>query len=282
MKRFISVFAVLAILLASFSACDKGEGVPFVTTKSQTTTAVNTVTVTFPEGFTVPDIAKRLEEKGVCSAESFIAACKMPREGIQIDNADERVFLLEGYLFPDTYEFYLDSDAESVISKFIENFNVKIDDEIKTKAAELGYSIDEILNLAATIQKECDKDIGECANVSSVFHNRMNSSEFSMLQSDVNRRYITKSCAEYLGYRDGAEFEQQDESVQRYLELYDTYKCKGLPAGPVCNPGIKAIRAAVNPAETDYFYFLSDPDGNFYYAHTYSKHKENGRKAGIM
>lgn len=283
MKRFISIFIIVSLLLLTFSACDSGEGVPFITTKSPTTAPVNTVMVTFPEGFTVHDIAHRLEEKGVCSAEEFIIACKTPYDGIQIDNPDERVILLEGYIFPDTYEFYLNSEPQAVIKRFIDNYNEMINDEIKAQIKKTGYTVDEILTLASIIQKECDEDIAECANVSSVFNNRLKDPSFPYLQSDPTSYYIKDNLGEYLGYNKGLPIEEQNEDVQKYYNLYNTYYCTGLPAGPICNPGMKAIRAALNPADTDYVYFLTDAScKNFYYASTLEQHQENGRKAGIF
>lgn len=267
----------------TFSACDSGEGVPFITTKSPTTEPVNTVMVTFPEGFTVMDMAHRLEEKGVCSAEGFISACKNPYEGIELDNADERIFSLEGYLFPDTYEFYLNSEPQAVVKRFIDNYNEIINDEIKAQIKKTGYTVDEILTLASIIQKECDEDIAECANVSSVFNNRLKDPSFPYLQSDPTAYYIKDNLGEYLGYNKDLPIEEQNEDVQKYYNLYNTYYCTGLPAGPICNPGMKAIRAALNPADTDYVYFLTDAScKNFYYASTLEQHQENGRKAGIF
>ena len=283
MKRILSVFIILSILMLTFSACDAGEGVPFVTTKSSTTTAVNTVTVTFPEGFTVTQIAERLEENGVCSAEDFLTACNTPQEGIEIPNPEERVFLLEGYVFADTYEFYLDCDANTVLQKFIDNFNVKIDSEIKSQAEAMGFTVDEILTLASMIQKECDEDITECANVSSVFHNRLKRSDFSQLQSDPTTFYIKDVLGERLGYISGEDLEKQNEDVQKYMNLYSTYYCQGLPAGPICSPSMKAIRAALEPADTDYVFFLTDATGkDFYYASTIAEHNANGVKAGLF
>ena len=283
MKRVISLILIILMLVLTFCSCDSGEGVPFVTTKSQTTLPDNTVTVTFPEGLSIVRIADKLEKNGVCSAAEFISACNTPQEGIEIDNADDRVFLLEGYIFPDTYEFYLDSDVESVIGKFIENYKTKITDEIKAQAEAMGFTVDELLTLASIIQKECDEDISECANVSSVFHNRLKRSDFPMLQSDPTTFYITDVLGEYLGYVKGQNLTNQNERIQNYMNFYSTYYCNGLPAGPICNPGMKAIRAALNPADTDYVFFLTDESGkDFYYASTIEQHNENGRKAGLM
>ncbi len=283
MKKII--FAVISIILTALTltACDVGGGVPFLTTKSNTTAAPNTVTVTFPEGFTVTDIAERLAQSGVCSETEFLELCNQPYEGIEIDNPDERIYLLEGYVFADTYEFYLNSDPKAVLKKFIDNFNNKITPEIKAKAEALGYTMDEMLTLASIIQKECDRDIAECANVSSVFHNRLKSPSFPRLQSDVTTFYITQKLGERLGYQNGIELEKQNEEIQKYMSLYSTYYCKGLPAGPICNPSMKAINAALNPAETDYVYFLTDATGeNFYYATTLAEHQKNGKTAGLF
>ena len=249
----------------------------------ETTTAPNTVKITFPEGMTVIDIAERLEQNGVCTAEDFLAVCNEPYTGIEISNPEERVFLLEGYVFPDTYEFYKNSNAKSALDKFIKNFNQKITPEMKSKAAELGFTLDEIITLASIIQKECDKDIAECANVSSVFHNRLKSPSFPKLQSDVTTFYIKNSLGEYLGYNPEKDFDEQNDNVKKYMELYSTYYCNGLPAGPICNPGVKAINAALNPADTDYVYFLTDPSGEtFYYASTLTQHQKNGKEAGLF
>lgn len=283
MKKTFSAIICCILVMLTFSACDAGEGVPFLTTKNSTTTVKNTVTVTFPEGFTVVDIAKRLAENNVCSETEFLEICNQPYEGIEIDNADERIYLLEGYIFPDTYEFYFNSDPKTVLDKFIDNYNKKVTTEIKAKAQALGYTIDEMLTLASIIQKECDKDIAECAAVSSVFHNRLKSPSFPLLQSDVTTFYITQKLGEQLGYQKDVRLDNQNDTVKKYMDLYSTYYCRGLPTGPICNPGRKAIEAAVNPADTDYYYFLTDPTGeDFYYASTLSQHQKNGRDAGLF
>lgn len=283
MKKLVSILFVLILLVLTFSACDGGEGIPFITTQSPTTAPDNTVMVTFPEGFTVMDIAKRLEEKGVCSADAFIEECKTNGGSADVKNPDERVFAAEGYLFPDTYEFYLDSKPHEVIERFKENYNAMINNELKAEIKAKGYDVDEIIILASIIQKECDEDIAECSNVSSVFHNRLKSPSFPYLQSDPTSFYIRENLGEYLGYNKDLELEEQTEEVQKYFNLYSTYYCNGLPAGPICNPGMKAIRAAINPADTDYVYFLTDATcKNFYYASTLEQHQENGRLAGLF
>ncbi|MCQ2485432.1 MAG: endolytic transglycosylase MltG [Clostridia bacterium] len=276
MKRVISCLIILATVTLMLSSCQRPQdgGIPFITTKNHTTTTANPniVRVTFPEGFTVLQIAERLEENEVCPADEFITACNTPYDGIDIPNPEDRIILLEGYIFADTYEFYKNSDANTVLKKFITNHNNRITDEMKSRAAELGYTMDEILTLASIIQKECDEDITECANVSAVFHNRLNSPRFSMLQSDVTTFYIKNFMGDYLGgYQKGTELKNQNEKIQKYMNLYSTYYCKGLPAGPICNPSIKAITAALYPAQdSENYYFFTDKDFNYYYFKNYS------------
>lgn len=281
MKNKIKITALLCVVIivvVSVVSCDNRPDIPFVSTRpAQTQTNPNVVTVTFPEGYTVMQIAELLAQKGVCSKTEFLEACSKPVDGIKIGNADERVFLLEGYVFPDTYEFYKDSTADEVLARFIENFNGKFTEDMKKRAEELGYTVDEILTLASIIQKECDEDISECANVASVFHNRLNNSRNAYLGSDVTYFYL-KNMADYLG---GADSEKFDGFLKNYY-TYSGYR-KGLPSGPICNPGIKAITATLYPADTDYLYFLTDETcKNFYYAKTFEEHQANGKKAGIM
>lgn len=286
MKKIKRLFAFLMCITMIFclSSCKVGDGIPFLTTKSKTTLPDNTVTVTFPEGYTIVQIAAKLEQSKVCSAQAFLEACKKPVAGIDIDNADKKVFLLEGYIFPDTYEFYLESDAQSVVDRFIENYKSKITDDMKTRAKSMGYTMDQIITLASVIQKECDADIAECANVSSVFHNRLKDpASFPKLESDVTTFYISQNLKDVLGYRDDVALDGQNDEVKKYMELYSTYYCSGLPVGAICNPGMKAINAALHPADTNYVFFLTDESGeHFYYASTIEEHNANGVKAGLF
>ncbi len=295
----VALSIVIGAVVFLFTVKDKpwfkeivGGGIPFVNTQNylsdENGNNPNIVKVTFPEGFTVLQIAERLEENGVCKKDDFLKVCDEPYDGIEVSNPDERIFLLEGYVFPDTYEFYKNSDPKAVLGKFIDNYNRKITPEMIEKAEALGMTMDEVLTLASIIQKECDCDIAECANVSSVFHNRLNNPSFPKLESDVTTFYIKYVLADFLGYKQDAEgkplpLTQQSDEIKHYIDIYSTYYCTGLPVGPICNPGIKSINAALNPSETDYYYFLTDPSGvDFYYAETIAQHQENGRKAGIF
>ncbi len=285
-KSKIAIISIAILLLAifvtvfSFKDKIKSEIKDFLIDKTVITTTTqvpNTVRITFPEGYTIYQIGELLEINGVCSQDEFYNAANTPVDGITIENANDRAFLLEGYIFPDTYEFYLNDSAQNVVNRFIENYKEKITPEMEAKANSLGYTIDEILTLASIIQKECDFDISECQTVSSVFHNRLNASKNGYLGSDVTYFYL-KNMADYLG---GSDSENFDRLLLNYY-TYSPYR-KGLPVGAICNPGMKAITAALSPADTDYYYFLTDADGeDFYYAETYEQHLQNGKEAGIM
>ena len=232
----------------------------------------DTVTVTFPEGYTVVEIAEKLEENGVCTAKDFLDKINNPSDetlnSLGITNKAERIFVLEGYIFPDTYEFYSGENVDSVIGRFIDNFNSKITEDDKKRAAELGYTMDEIITIASVIQEEAGSD-AQNGKVSSVLHNRLNTN--TPLQCDVTYHYIHETCIDYLEY-----------GVTTIIENnYDTYKCPALPKGPITNPGYASIQAALYPEDTDYLYFVTDPDWNYYYAVTWDEHVANCRIAGI-
>lgn len=269
MKKTITL--ILAVLIAlSLSACKKSN--PTITADEPTTS--HTVRLTFPEGSTVSQIADILDENGVCSAAEFMAAANDPAslEGFsfEITNPEERAILLEGYVFPDTYEFYRNESARSALKRFLKNTQAKLDESVYARCEELGYTVDEILTLASIIQEEAG-DPAEMGRVSSVIHNRLESSAFPRLQCDVATFYLRDYVKPYV----------TDERYNELVDLYNTYNCEGLPAGPITNVGTDAINAALYPEDTDYYYFITDSEGRYIYAETFSQHKENCRKAGL-
>lgn len=277
MKKTVSLISLLLVFIL-LSGCGQARLQQSRSTTEPETTLSPTVTVTFPEGFTAVQIAKRLEENGVCAAADFIAQLNAPgdlTEGYpflaEVNNPDERPFLLEGYIFPDTYEFYRGENAQSVLNRFLKNTANKLTDEYALRAEQLGYTLDEVIALASIIQKEAGMK-EQMGKVSSVLHNRIESPSYGKLQCDVTINYIN----DYV-----ADSEYLQDSTTDYSALYNTYKCSGLPAGAICNPGIDAIEAALYPEKTDYFFFVTDKDDNYYYASTYEEHKENCRACGI-
>lgn len=237
--------------------------------------AENVISVSIPEGYNVVDIANTLEESGVCAAEDFLNEAKSADNYVAdypflegLSDSDLRFFQLEGYLYPDTYEFYLSAEPSTVIRKFLDNFAVKFDEEMQEKAVDLGKSVDEILILASIIQAEAPKD--EMGMVSSVYWNRLNHyDEFKRMQSDPTRGYSRDVLA------------SQGASAET-VEAYNTYVGFGLPPGAIGNPGMDAMEAALNPKDSNYYYFCTNlSTGEFFYASDYNTHQRNLAQAGL-
>lgn len=229
----------------------------------------DTVRIVIPEGFTVTQIAERLEANKVCKKADFL---KMVNEYdfsyyplvSKIDNVSKRAFKLEGYLFPNTYEFYRYMKPQDAIGILLRGAEANIGDKYKYS----GMSTDDIITLASIIEDEAGKK-SEMAKVSFVFHNRLKSG--MKLQADATIFFVEDSIKPNI-----------TGDKNRYNELYNTYKTKALPVGPIGNPGKNALNAAVNPADTDYFYFVTDKNGKYYYAVTFEEHLANCEKAGVF
>jgi UPF0755 protein len=281
MKRLLIVLCLICtLLLCACSKEDIKEEIKEIVSDATTTTAIPTATVTFPEGFTAVQIAEKLEKKGVCSAEAFLAlvtddeylSTLTYRFVKGIESPSDRPFNLEGYIFPDTYEFYKGESAERALKRFLDNTEAKLTDEFYTRAEELGYTMDEIIALAAIVQEEATT-VEEMGKVSSVVHNRIVSPGYGKIQCDVTIHYIND-------YVTDSPYIAGD--TEKYKELYNTYKCVGLPEGAITNPGLDAIKSALYPEDTDYFFFVTDEDWNYYYAETYEEHRKNCAAVGLV
>jgi len=239
---------------------------------------VDTIKITFPEGTNALEMANLFEKNGVCSAKDILAIVNSNQFDNSFDivksitNAKDRYYKLEGYLFPDTYEFYKDEDPKQAIQKLVSNCNKKLTNDIRNKAAAQNMTIDQLMTLASMIQAEAaNKD--DMYQVSSVFHNRLASGG----EGDLLR--LRSDPTTYYPYRTKAAVPSNIRET--YKSKYDTYTIKGLPAGPICNPGAEAIDAALNPADTNYYYFCHDAKGKAYYAKTNAQHEANLKKAGL-
>lgn len=228
-----------------------------------------TVMLTFPEGKSLMDIAKMLEEADVCTVEGFVKAVNEGEYDYKLIRAipeDERFYKLEGYIFPDTYEFYIHENPKSVVNRFVKNAQDRISSSLRKRAEEMDMTMDEVITLASIIQKEAS-DPNEMGKVSSVFHNRLKKpNTYPLLQSDPTIFYVENDIIPYL-----SDASQRD----KYAELYNTYKCIGLPIAPISSPGLEAIRAALYPDKTGYYYFVTDKNNKYYYARTNSEHESN-------
>ena len=230
-----------------------------------------TVRVTIPEGFTLTQVFRRLEANGVCSFGELMSTSQSydynyyPLIAARPNNT--RAFKLEGYLFPNTYEFYKGERPQDAIGRFLRVAESQITSSHRSKAKALGYSMDEILTVASIIEKE-GSNAAEVSKIAAVIYNRLDAG--MKLQMDSGIYYIEDKVKPFLS-----------GDINRYNSLYNMYKCSALPAGPICNPGMKTINAALNPADVPYLYFCHDENAKYYYAETYEEHLENLRKAGI-
>ncbi|MCH5204087.1 MAG: endolytic transglycosylase MltG [Oscillospiraceae bacterium] len=248
------------------------------------------VRVTIPEGATAKEIGELLEKNYVCRAVDFENYYKNKlnkydfEEGIKDD--PNRFNMLEGYLFPDSYDFYVIDDlkknpnfdtsryAEIAANKMYDNFESKITKAMKQRMEELGMTLDEVIRLASLICWEANSEETR-KGVSSVFHNRLNNSEeFPLLQSDTTYTYIDEVITPSITA-------SNKDKMQAIIDAYNTYLCEGLPAGAICNPGLAEIMAALEPANTNYYYFLASKDGNFYWARTLEEHEQNIKDAAL-
>lgn len=228
------------------------------------------ISVTILEGWSIKDIAQHLERKGIFSQEEFIeASLKEYDYDFLADRPQGRG--LEGYLFPDTYRIFVDSSAQDLIKRMLDNFDRKLSPELREEIASQGKTIFEIINLAALVEKEAPIDYRSGDNkdakiVAGVFLNRLNSGQ------------ALQSCAT-LAYVLGEVKPIYSESDTRVDSLYNTYLHRGLPFGPIANPGLLAIEAAIYPTKTNYNFFLT-PLGtkNMIYSVSYQEHLRNRDK----
>lgn len=230
-----------------------------------------TVRVTITEGMTLTQIFKKLEANGVCSFDDLMKTAESYDYSyyplIAARPSNTRAFKLEGYLFPNTYDFYKNEKPQDAIGRFLRVGEKYITSQDRAKARAMGYSMDQILTVASIIEKE-GANPNEVRKIAAVIYNRLEAG--MQLQMDSGIYYIERSVKPYIS-----------GDVNRYNSLYNMYKCKGLPAGPICNPGARTINAALDPADVNYLYFCHDSSAKYYYADTYEEHLENLKKAGI-
>lgn len=212
--------------------------------------AMLTSEITFPEGLTVEEIFKLLEKNQICTYDELMEYAANMDFGYSVLSAIPygKASRLEGYLFPDTYEFYQGTTAQAAIDTFLQIFNSKVTGEMIEQAATMGYSIHDIIKIASMIEKEAAND-EERPIIAGVIYNRLK--QDMPLQIDATIQYILPEHSEYITIAD-----TQTESP------YNTYLNKGLPIGPISNPGLASINAALNPETTSYIYYALDESTN--------------------
>ena len=236
----------------------------------------DTVWVTFPEGATVEEmIAILVDEHGIASREEFKKAIneyEYSLDFLENVSSEGKYYRLEGYLFPDTYQFYTDSSAETIVYKMLSNFEKKLsyigDDNCKARLEELGMTLDEVVALASMIEKEVKYAV-DYDQVSSVFHNRLaDKANFPRLDSDATTVYA-------ITMETGARPETLGAAELAFDNPYNTRAKRGLPPGAIANPGYEALYCAFYPAQTKYYYFVADSSGYNLYARTQDGHNKN-------
>ena len=222
------------------------------------------ISVTIPEGYSLEQIFQLLEDAGVASVRD------LEQEAAQHDYAFS--FLqdiplgeagrLEGFLYPDTYQFNTPHRALYAINKMLVNFDQHYTDDLRRQVADSGYSVQEILTIASLIERETDGT--DRTRIASVIYNRLNNTRASTagyLQIDATLRYING----------GNVPTEADKSID---SPYNTYKYKGLPPGPICNPGLESIKAALSPEKTNYYYYALGDDNVHHFFKTYEEHQQ--------
>lgn len=230
------------------------------------------VKITFPEGLTAKDMSELLK-KNSFDGDGFLQLVNNIPDSFRTRYAfltDKKVTSLEGYLFPDTYFFKKDLTAEQIAKKMLDNFENRIDTTLLTEIKNQNKKLNDVIILASIVEKEVPTAV-DMKIVAGIFENRL---EAGMpLQSDATLSYVLNDTI------DSHTIEQT-----KIVSPYNTYANKGLPPGPIANPGLQAISAVIYPQKTDYAYFLTagtGTDKKTYYAKTYEEHLVNKQKAGL-
>ncbi len=224
--------------------------------------------VTIPEGLSVDEVFDRLAEKSRHSFEDFEAILNNKDLGYEFlpEDNPELIFRLEGVLYPNTYTIPLGYDPEKTIDVLLNSFNENVIENIYNTEKKRDYNLYEILTIASLIEEEARFD-DEKPIIASVIYNRLD--QDMLLQMDATVQYILDEKKPRLLYRD--------------LDIespYNTYLNKGLPPGPICSPGDKAIKAALNPEDTDYLFYFALENGEHVFTESYQEHikKQNEMK----
>ena len=214
-----------------------------------------------PEGYNLSQIGENIEKSGICSKKQFMSAANDPNLAKEMGMPASG---FEGYLFPDTYYFSKGIPPARIISTMVKQFRKIFREDWRKRAGELGFTQHEIITLASMIEKETGV-AGERALVSSVFHNRL-------------KQNMRLACDPTIIYGiEGFNGNITKKDINR-LTPYNTYQIKGLPPGPIANPGVAAIEAALYPAVTDYLYFVAKGDNTHYFSTSLAEHNQAVKK----
>jgi UPF0755 protein len=265
-KKFLILFIILLVILGCFGIYGALKYRDQIRQERQASKAPQT-SVTFLEGWDNQDIAQYLGKNQITSPADFLAAAKkFDSSSYQDLSTKLQNQGLEGFLFPDTYFIPKNPPAGQnintiIIEKALNNFQQKITPAMLKQASVLGLDLYQIITLASIIEKESGDNQDDRKMIAGVFYNRLKAG--MPLQSDATVSFITGKSP----------ITSNDTQID---SPYNTYKYKGLPPGPICNPSLSSIMAALYPTQSDYFYFLTIPQTNrAVFAKTYDEHLKN-------
>ncbi|MGF9797612.1 endolytic transglycosylase MltG [Brevibacillus agri] len=243
-----------------------------LTAMAEGKTVVNAARFTIPEGWNIEQIAEHLDKEGIVEKAAFL---KEVNEGefpeyefvAQIPKNKDRKHRLEGYLFPETYEVDKDATAHEVVSRMLAQFEKVWQPQWTEQLKQRGLTLDEAVSLASIVEREVTVD-KERPLVAGVYYNRIR--DKWPLQADATVQFILGKQRDRLMYED-----------LKVKSPYNTYLNPGLPPGPIANPGRASLEAVVNPAQHDYFFYVTKKDGTseHYFSKTLSEHNANDAKS---
>ena len=232
-----------------------------------------TVKIMFPEGATTADVINKLVDEEVCDRAALLSVIESTEYSYSLvadlKSKESVPYRLEGYLFPDSYYFYIGQSASSAIETLLKNTEKRITEEHRKRAKELGYTMDEIITIASIVQSEA-ADTEQMKEIAAIIENRLkDKTNYPSLGCQSTSDYILNKVKPSLSSTSA-------HTADYYLKFYNTNSDSsvvGLPEGPICNPGLDAIEAALYPADSEDYYFFHDIKRNLYTAKTYSEFK---------
>ena len=255
-KLYLKIRGIKPEVLAGTYKLDKSMTLDEIITLLSNDSTIGKIYITIPEGYTIDDIATELEENNICSSEDFINSVKNYNLPAYVSNNPNKRYNLEGFLFPDTYSFNENENADFVVKTMINRFEEVWQELVQSLNLSIADDeIEKIVNVASIIEKEAVVD-SERSLISSVIYNRIAIEMPLQIDATVIYSY---------GYH-------IEKMYEKHLEIdspYNTYMYYGLPIGPISNPGRASLMAALKPEKTDYLYYLLESEYTHYFTDNY-------------
>ena len=255
-KLYLKIRGIKPEVLAGTYKLDKSMTLDEIITLLSNDSSIGKIYITIPEGYTIDDIATELEENNICSSEDFINSVKNYDLPAYVSNNPNKRYNLEGFLFPDTYSFNENENADFVVKTMINRFEEVWQELVQSLNLSIADDeIEKIVNVASIIEKEAVVD-SERSLISSVIYNRIAIEMPLQIDATVIYSY---------GYH-------IEKMYEKHLEIdspYNTYMYYGLPIGPISNPGRASLMAALKPEKTDYLYYLLESEYTHYFTDNY-------------